>query len=48
MKKLKPKSVDAHAIKQENIRIRRNEINLLLSIIASEKKARKLYSELYY
>jgi hypothetical protein len=46
MKQLKCITVEDQRVTRENIRVRRKEINLLLSIIASEKKARKLYGRL--
>lgn len=46
MKQLKCTTVEDQRVTRENIRVRRKEINLLLSIIASEKRARKLYAKL--
>jgi len=43
MKRLKQNSVEDGRVKQENIRVRRIQINLLLSIIAAHKQSRKLY-----
>jgi hypothetical protein len=48
MKQLKCITVEDQRVTRENIRVRRKEINLLLSIIASEKKARKLWAEAKY
>ena len=46
MKHFKCTSVEDQRVVRENLRVRRKEINLLLSIIASEKRARKLYGML--
>ena len=48
MKQFKYKDVEDHKVVQENLRVRRKEINYLLSIIAAHKKARKLYGKLMY
>jgi hypothetical protein len=46
MKQFKCKDVEDHKAMQENLRVRRKEINYLLSIIAAHKTSRKLYWQL--
>lgn len=45
MKGLRNGNVEDHKVLQENLRVRRKEINYLLSIIAAHKATRKLYAD---
>jgi len=46
IKKLRSDTVEGNRVKQENLYNRKKEINYLLSIVASEKRARYLYWQL--
>ena len=45
MKKIRPTDVKNQRVIRENVRVRRREINYLLSVIAAHKATRKLYAE---